>query len=161
MPEVIADTSPIQYLHQTNLLDLLPTLYGRILIPPAVVEELSQGRKQGVVLPDPELISWIEIHQVSTSQLISMVPNLGLGEREVISLAISLSDSLVILDDALARNYARQMNVTMTGTLGVLLKAKQSGFISQIFPIIEQLDTLRFRLAPATRTAILKLADEA
>jgi uncharacterized protein len=161
MPEVIADTSPIQYLHQTNLLDLLPTLYGRILIPQAVVEELSQGRKQGVVLPDPELISWIEIHQVSTSQLISMVPNLGLGEREVISLAISLSNSLVILDDALARNYSRQMNVPMTGTLGVLLKAKQSGYISKIFPIIEQLDTLRFRLAPATRTAILKLADEA
>jgi uncharacterized protein len=106
MPEVIADTSPIQYLHQTNLLDLLPTLYGRILIPQAVVEELCQGRKQGVVLPDPELISWIEIHQVSTSQLIPMIPNLGLGEREVISLAISLSDSLVILDDALARNYA-------------------------------------------------------
>jgi uncharacterized protein len=161
MPEVIADTSPIQYLYQTNLLDLLPTLYGRILIPQAVVEELSQGRKQGVVLPEPELISWIEIHQVSTSKLIPMVPNLGIGEREVISLAIPLSDSLVILDDALARNYARQMNVTLTGTLGVLLKAKQLGYISQISPVIEQLDTLRFRLAPATRTAILKLANEA
>lgn len=161
MPEVIADTSPIQYLYQTNLLDLLPILYGHILIPQAVVEELSQGRKQGVVLPDPELISWIEIYQISTSKLIPMVPNLGLGEREVISLAISLSDSLIILDDALARNYAGQMNVTMTGTLGILLKAKQSGYISKITPVIEQLDTLRFRLAPATRTAILKLANEA
>ena len=134
-------------------------MYERILIPQAVVEELSQGRKQGVVLPDPELISWIEIHQVSTSKLIPMVPNLGLGEREVISLAIPLSDSLVILDDALARNYARQMNVTLTGTLGVLLKAKQSGYISKISPVIEQLDKLRFRLAPATRSAILKLLD--
>ncbi|WP_404790234.1 DUF3368 domain-containing protein [Altericista sp. CCNU0014] len=161
MPEVIADTSPIQYLYQTNLLDLLQSLYGRILIPQAVVEELSQGCKQGVVLPDPELISWIEIRKVSTSNLIPMVPNLGLGEREVISLAISLSDSLVILDDALARNYALQMNVALTGTLGVLLKAKQSGYINQISPIVEQLDTLRFRLAPATRTAILKLANEA
>jgi uncharacterized protein len=110
---------------------------------------LTQGRKQGVALPDPELISWIEIHQVSTSKLIPMIPNLGLGEREVISLAIPISDSFVILDDALARNYARQMNVTLTGTLGVLLKAKQSGYISQISSVVEQLDTLRFRLAPA------------
>lgn len=161
MPEVIADTSPLQYLYQTNLLDLLPTLYGHILIPQAVVEELSQGRKQGVFLPDPEFISWIEIHKVPTSKLIPVEPNLGLGEREVISLAIALSNSLAILDDALARDHARQMNVPLTGTLGVLLKAKQSGHISRISPVIEQLDTLRFRLAPATRIAILKLANEA
>lgn len=57
--------------------------------------------------------------------------------------------------------FQEQMNVTLTGTLGALLKAKQSGYISQISPVIEQLDTLRFRLAPATRTAILKLANEA
>jgi predicted nucleic acid-binding protein len=49
MPEVIADTSSIQYLHQTDLLDLLPTLYQRILIPQAVVDELTQGRSQGIV----------------------------------------------------------------------------------------------------------------
>jgi predicted nucleic acid-binding protein len=57
MPEVIADTSSIQYLHQTDLLDLLPTLYQRILIPQAVVDELTQGRRQGIVLPNPETLS--------------------------------------------------------------------------------------------------------
>jgi uncharacterized protein len=74
---------------------------------------------------------------------------------------LSHPDSLVILDDALARNYAQQMSIKLTGTLGILLKAKQSGYITQIAPILEQLDTLRFRLSPATRTAILKLAHEA
>jgi uncharacterized protein len=74
---------------------------------------------------------------------------------------LSHSDSLVILDDALARNYAQQMSIKLTGTLGILLKANQSGYITQIAPILEQLDTLRFRLSPATRTAILKLANEA
>jgi uncharacterized protein len=73
----------------------------------------------------------------------------------------SRSEPLVILDDALARNYAQQMNIKLTGTLGILLKAKQSGYITQIAPILEQLETLRFRLSPATRTAILKLAKEA
>ena len=90
MPEVIVNTSPIQYLYQTHLLDLLPTLYGRILMPQAVVEELSQGRRNGIVLPDPEYISWIEIRTVSAPTLIPPVPSLGLGEREVISLALPL-----------------------------------------------------------------------
>jgi uncharacterized protein len=161
MPEVIADTSSIQYLHQTDLLDLLPTLYQRILIPQAVVDELTQGRSQGIVLPNPETLSWITLSKVPTSKLIPLIPRLGAGEREVISLALSHSDSLVILDDALARNYAQQMSIKLTGTLGILLKAKQSGYITKIAPILEQLDTLRFRLSPATRTAILKLAHEA
>jgi uncharacterized protein len=161
MPEVIADTSSIQYLHQTDLLDLLPTLYQRILIPQAVVDELTQGRSQGIVLPNPETLSWITLSKVPTSKLIPLIPRLGAGEREVISLALSHSGSLVILDDALARNYAQQMSIKLTGTLGILLKAKQSGYITQIAPILEQLDTLRFRLSPATRTAILKLAHEA
>jgi uncharacterized protein len=96
MPEVIADTSSIQYLHQTNLLDLLPTLYKRILIPRAVLDELAQGRSQGVVLPDPENLSWMTIENVPTSKLIPLIPRLGAGEREVLSLANSRSEPLVL-----------------------------------------------------------------
>ena len=50
MPNVIADTSPIQYLYQTNLLDLLPQIYGYIIIPQAVVDELAEGLALGVSL---------------------------------------------------------------------------------------------------------------
>jgi len=57
----------------------------------------------------------------------SDLPKLGVGEREALSLAIAIPDSLVILDDALARSYAQQLNLSITGTLGVLLKGKQSG----------------------------------
>ena len=44
MPNVISDTSPIQYLYQLNLLDLLPTLYGEIIIPQAVESEIATGK---------------------------------------------------------------------------------------------------------------------
>ena len=53
MPEVIMDTSPIQYLYQSNLLKLLPILYQQIVMPQAVADELAQGRFQGMILPDP------------------------------------------------------------------------------------------------------------
>ncbi|MEQ8957799.1 MAG: hypothetical protein RLP02_07755 [Coleofasciculus sp. C2-GNP5-27] len=64
MPEVITDTSPIQYLYQTNLLNLLPSLYNQIIMPQGVAEELAQGRSLGVALPEPGLLSWITIRPV-------------------------------------------------------------------------------------------------
>ncbi len=92
--------------------------------------------------------------------LIPDLPNLGAGEREALSLAITIPDSLVILDDALARSYAQQLNLSMTGTLGVLLKGKQSGYVGALTPLLDKLNALNFRLSPATRTAVLRLANE-
>lgn len=111
MPEVITDTSPIQYLYQIAQLDLLPTLYGQIKMPQAVADELTQGLDQGISLPDSTSLSWIVLCQVPSSVLIPDIPNLGAGEREALSLATTIPDSLVILDDALARSYAQQLNI--------------------------------------------------
>ena len=160
MPEVITDTSPIQYLYQIAQLALLPTLYGQISMPQAVADELAQGLAQGISLPDPTSLPWLALCQVPPSTLVPDLPNLGAGEREALSLATTLPDSLVILDDALARSYAQQLNIPVTGTLGVLLKGKQSGYIDAIAPLLDQLNALNFRLAPVTRAAVLKLANE-
>lgn len=65
-----------------------------------------------------------------------------------------------MLDDALARRYARQLGFIFTGTLGILLRAKQSGYVDVLAPILDQLDTLDFRLDTATRAAVLRLAEE-
>ena len=159
MPEVITDTSPIQYLYQTDLLDLLPTLYGQITMPQAVADELAQGQSQNIPLTDPASLSWLTIRSVQ-SALVPLVPDLGAGEREVLTLALETPDSLVLLDDALARRYARQLGVVFTGTLGVILRAKQAGYIEAVAPVLDQLDALRFRLDSATRAAVLRLADE-
>ena len=160
MPEIITDTSPIQYLYQIHLLTLLPTLYGQVIMPQAVANELAQGRDQGIHLPNLAALSWVTLTQISESVLIADMPNLGRGEREVLSLALNTPDSLVILDDALARNYARQLDLAVTGTLGVLLKAKQLGHVKAIAPLLDQLNALHFRIAQSTRMAVLKLANE-
>lgn len=160
MPEAITDTSPIQYLYQINQLTLLPILYEQVRMPQAVADELAQGRAQGISLPDPVSLPWIIFCPIPPSMLIPAVPNLGLGEREALSLAVTIPDALVILDDALARNYAQQLSIQITGTLGVLLKGKQLGHVDEIAPLLDKLDTLNFRLAPATRSTVLKLASE-
>jgi hypothetical protein len=67
----------------------------------------------------------------------------------------------VIVDDALARQYARILNLKLTGTLGVLLKAKEAGLIPALAPVVERLQHLRFRMDAETCQAVLRLAGEA
>jgi len=52
MPEVVSDTSPLQYLYQAERLDLLPALYQEIVVPEGVAEEIAAGRSLGHSLPD-------------------------------------------------------------------------------------------------------------
>lgn len=160
MPNVIINTSPMQYLYQTELLEILKTLYGQIIVPQAVREELEVGISLGVPLPNPITYSWITIRIAQSQTILPLVPQLGAGEREAIALATEFQESLVILDDGLARRYARLLNIDFTGTLGVILKAKQEGYLAKVMPILDRLDALNFRISPATRLTIQKLAGE-
>jgi predicted nucleic acid-binding protein len=160
MPEVIVDTSPLQYLHQLGLLDLLPFFYGNVLVPEAVVREIAMGRAQGIFLPDLEDLPWIQVRRVVGQAVLPLVSDLGAGEREVLALALEARQPLVVLDDRLARRQAQRFNFSMTGTLGLLLKGKQSGRIDQLGPLLDRLEDLNFRLDAATRTSVLSLAGE-
>lgn len=75
-------------------------------------------------------------------------------------LGLELPGAVLILDDSLARRVAESLELRFTGTLGVLLNAKQSGLIAAISPLLDQLQEFRFRLAPHTRKAVLELAGE-
>lgn len=161
MPEVIANTSPLQYLFQLDLLDFLPHLYGEILVPERVLWELHNGVDRGVHLPDLRSIAWIRICRVQGVAILPLVAGLGMGEREVLALALELEAPLVILDDALARRFAQRLDLPLTGTLGLLLKAKQQGRIDRVRPCLDRLEALRFRLDASTRASVLELANEA
>lgn len=160
MSDVICNTSPIQYLHQLQLLHILPALAGRVIIPPAVVEELSQGRTSGINLLDVNVLKWVEIRRPVSELAVPLVTDLGSGETEVLMLALEMREAVVVLDDDLARRVAETLGLRLTGTLGLLLDAKKAGLIPAIAPLLDQLQTLRFRVVPHTRVAVLKLAGE-
>ena len=160
MPEIICNTSPLQYLHQLNLLHILPALASKVIVPPAVVDELATGRAVGMSLPDPTDLEWVEIRRPLSASALPLVTDLGSGETEVLMLALESPDAVVILDDALARRVAETLNLKLTGTLGLLLDAKRAGQVTAVRPIIDQLQVLHFRLTEHTRAAVLKLAGE-
>ena len=66
----------------------------------------------------------------------------------------------MILDDGFARAVATARGIRLTGTAGVLLKAKQEGHLVGVTPLLDTLIQLGFRLSDATRTAIVALAQE-
>ena len=78
---------------------------------------------------------------------------LGAGEVETLALGLEFPGSLLLLDDRLARRRARSLGLRFTGTLGVVVKAKQVGLLAGVGPVLDRLLVLGFRASPATRSA--------
>ena len=160
MPDLICNTSPIQYLHQLGLLDLLRQLGDSVTVPIAVVRELHEGRQVGVSLSDVAGIPWISVAGSANATVLPLVTDLGPGEAEVLALGLERRTTVLVLDDALARRTAHRLQLRHTGTLGLLLDAKRAGHIPSVAPLLGGLQELGFRVASSTRSAILALAGE-
>jgi predicted nucleic acid-binding protein len=142
---VVSDTSPLNYLIVINQIDLLPKLFGQVVIPEAVLAELShRGSPEAVRKWADAAPPWLTIRIVSPIQL---PRNLGPGETEAISLAIELDAELLLLDDRKARNLARESGLKVAGLLNVLEAASILEFID-LPRVIARLRQTNFR-APA------------
>lgn len=85
---------------------------------------------------------------------------LGAGERAALALALETSESLVLLNDAAARAAAKQLGLTTTGTLGILLLAKERGLLAAVAPVLASLEQRGFHATEAVRRRALQLAGE-
>jgi predicted nucleic acid-binding protein len=116
---VVADTGPINYLVQIEAIELLPQLFGTILIPTAVRNELAHERAPPVVRDwIAQAPSWIEVKP--DANLFAVSSALDEGERAAIALAASIDADLILIDDREAGAVARAQGFAVTGTLGVL-----------------------------------------
>lgn len=150
-PLNISNTSPLLYLHLTQHLTLLQKLYE---------SELATGGNQGINVPDPNRIPWLRIEPVQASHLIPVITDLGAGEAEVIGLALENPSSLVFLDDQLGRRIAHLNGLKITGTLGIVVKAKQVGYLKEVKPIIASLQEAGLWLHDNLIEFVLKQAGE-
>lgn len=140
---VVADTSPINYLLLIGHIDLLPRLYGRVVIPTSVATELSDADAPVVVKSWIENKPvWIEISE-TTAQSHSL-DFLDQGERDGITLAQSLRADVILLDDLEARREAEIRKLYVTGTLGVLRDSAVNGWID-FREAVEKLRATNFR----------------
>ena len=161
MPEnTIVNTSPLFYFHRLGLFELFNKLYGHITVPEAVKKELKEGQSQDEDVPKLEIYPWIKIRRVSMPRYLQLIADLGPGESEVLALATKDPSALVIIDDKLARRIAEMQGFRLTGTAGVLLRAKRKGLAPAVKPVLEKLLDFDFRLKPDMVKTILELAGE-
>ncbi len=152
MPEkaIIADTSVLIALGNIRRLELLHKVYGSILITPQVQLEFGEQ------LPD-----WISVEEVRDSQKIVILNlELDLGEASAISLATETPNSLLVIDERKGRIIAKRMGIAVTGILGILINGKKKGIISEIKPIIENLERVGFRISTKLKIQVLAAVGE-
>jgi predicted nucleic acid-binding protein len=128
---VVADTSPINYLVLIQHDAILPALYERVVVPPAVLTDLRRSRTPAAVrawVAYPP--AWFEVRQPQQELDVRHYPKLGAGEREAIALAQELHASLLLIDDADGREAAERHALAATGTLGILESAAIHGLIN-------------------------------
>jgi predicted nucleic acid-binding protein len=157
---VISNTSPLFYLHRIGQLDLLRQLYGQVVVPDAVIAEIHAGAAQGEDVPDLMALTWVVQRSVPVPEVLRLVTDLGEGEAQVLALALENPNALVILDDRLARSLASLSDIKFTGTIGVLLRAKVTGLIPKISPLIEAMQHVGFRVTDEVKASALRLARE-
>lgn len=146
----VADTSPLLALANLDLLHLLPDLFERTLIPPAVLAEATQRRPDA---PGARAIrraieaGILQVEEAASGLRAGPMPDrLGPGEREAIALALAVGAEWVVLDDRAARRYATGLGPAVIGTVRILEFARESGRIDRVTPLLEQLRADGFRL---------------
>ena len=158
---VIADTTPIISLALIDQLDLLRRLYHEILIPPTVEREILAGGETSLGTEEFRSSTWFQVCALRDPSRSKLLAGLDPGEAEVLSLAQEVGADLLILDERLARRYAATLGFSFTGTVGVLLRAKARGFISEVRPLLTELVRGGIHLGDEVVREALKLAGEA
>jgi predicted nucleic acid-binding protein len=157
---VVVDTTPIIALALIGELDLLRQLFDQVFVPSAVQAEVLAGGSAAVGGDEFREATWLRVGMLQDPRRAGLLADLDRGEAEVIALAQELDADLVIMDERLARRHARRLGLTLTGTLGVLLRAKHLGHVKAVAPLIDQLRRAGIHLSEQVVTEALALADE-
>ena len=149
---VVADTSPLNYLVLIDEIELLPVLFGKIVVPEAVFRELQHAKTPAKVRQwSAHTPAWLEMRTV-TSHPNPATMKLDRGEREAIQLALELGIQTVLIDEAEGRLTAKALHLEARGTLGILERGAKLGK-TDFHRALLKLEEANFRLSPSVRAA--------
>lgn len=159
--KIVCDSTTLIGLAKIGNLELLEKIFGEIFVPNAVFVEVVDRGKGRPGTKEVQDARWIRKRSVKDNRTVEMlVAEMGRGEAEVLVLGKELNANWLILDDERARNSAQSAEFHIIGLGGILLLAKQLGFIPAVKPLLDQLESKNFRLGIRVRKEILKKANE-
>ena len=160
MRRVVVNSTPLIALAKAGQLDLLRRMYGEIIIPEAVFREVTDKddvAAQGVKAS----LDWIRIRCVDSATDRRMYSaKLHDGEVEVMLLAQEIRAETVIIDDGAAKRTAEYLGLPLTGTLGVIIKAKAQGLLEAVMPVVQRMEQNGMYFSKALKALVRKLTGE-
>jgi uncharacterized protein len=155
---IVSNASPLINLARIGKLGLLQKLYGELIIPGAVWQEIVVEGAGQPGADEVKAADWIKKRDVSNRQLTqALKQELDAGEAESIALALEIGADLLLMDEHLGREVARHLGVRYTGLIGVLIEGKRRGLITSIKPYLDQLrDIAGFRLSEVLYARVLQ-----
>jgi predicted nucleic acid-binding protein len=156
----VFNASPIISLTRIDKAFLLTELCDKLLIPRGVADEIDQGAED-----DPAKI-WFKqfgeqyVKDVGPIEPVILAWDLGRGETQVINWALTNPGWTPVLDDRAARSCVHSLNLTVLGTIGIILMAKKEKKIEAVNPLLTQLDQIGFRISRDLFDAAVDLAGE-
>lgn len=159
MMVVVSDTTAITNLIQIKLLIVIKNIFGQIIVPQAVYDELVKFSNQRDIIQKQ---AWIIVKKVTNQELYSEIANvLDKGEAEAITLAIEMNANVLVIDELAGRKIAEKYGLRIIGLLGILVIAKQRGLIPAVRPYMDQLkNKIGFRIKPKLYNQILRQVNE-
>ncbi|MBI4788529.1 MAG: DUF3368 domain-containing protein [Chloroflexi bacterium] len=159
----VSNASPLINLARIGLLDLLRQLYGSLIVPTAVWDEVVvQGAGQAGA-EEVRTAGWIARQEIANTSLAQALrQELDAGEAEAIVLALEARAELLVMDERLGRETARHMGLRCIGLIGALIAAKRRGLIASVKPHLDALrDVAGFRVDDALYRQVLQDEGEA
>jgi predicted nucleic acid-binding protein len=149
---VVTDTGPVNYLILIGHIDLLPRLFERVVLPRAVLAELSHP------LAPASVQRWIAAApvwlEVAESPAVTLSFGIHKGEAAAIALASAFHADLLLIDDRKGVLAAEKQGLNVTGTLGVLDLAAERGLVD-FAQAATQLKQTTFRMPLALRDNLI------
>lgn len=145
----VTDSVCLISLERIGSLHLLEGSFKEVLAPPAVAAEFGTS------------LDWLVVRPPSNAALVAALRlSVDAGEAEAIALAVESPGACLVLDDKRARRVAREMGVSILGTLGLLLRAKRLVVVPAVAPVLEQLQAAGFHMTVELQREVLRLAGE-
>jgi predicted nucleic acid-binding protein len=157
---IVSNTTPLIALAWLEQLALLPRLFDTIHIPRAVQDELLHN-PDAVGVAEFRAAPWLKVTPVTNHlAVVLLLDQLDVGESEAIVLTHELQAGLLLMDERRGRRRAMQGGLTIVGTLGILVEARQRDFVGPLTPLLEKLQRLPFYMSQTLMTRVLQQVGE-
>ncbi|HAA32490.1 MAG TPA: DUF3368 domain-containing protein [Cyanobacteria bacterium UBA8553] len=159
---IISNATPLIAFAKIGQLALLQKIVINLVVPKAVADEISTYPQGQPGCIDLQQETWIGVQSIISEQQVSLLlPKLDRGEAEVITLATEKQAQLVLIDELTARKVANSLNLNVSGSVGILIRAKQVGEIVAVKPLLDAMTQQGIYFSQRFIDAVLRQVGEA